>query len=429
MSHVLEPDLIWTGKSFESGLQVEIRPDGKFGRVGRLGLPATRLAGRAMIPGFVNVHSHAFQRGLRGRGERFPAAAGSFWTWREAMYGLVDRLEPAEFRTLCLRAFREMLAAGITTVGEFHYLHHTPGTRDFQYDRLVLDAASEAGIRIVLLNAYYRTGGVGQPLKGPQKRFETPDPAAFWDHMDRLGEDLDARRQSLGAVAHSIRAATPEEITGLHAEARRRDMVLHLHVEEQRQEIEDAVAAYGRRPMAILNHVLPDAARVTAVHCTHTAREDMDRFQQQGGTVCICPITEANLGDGIADVPHILSTQGRICLGSDSNARISMLEEMRWLEYVQRLAREQRGILRDEHGQVARTLLDCATTAGAGALGIPAGRIAPWTWADFVAVDLSAATLAGWEPDTLVESLVFGAGSEVVGEVWVGGERVVGGIG
>lgn len=422
-AQVLEADLTWTGEAFEPGLQIRVGDDGRIAEVGRLGLsPTLRLESRALLPGFVSAHSHAFQRGLRGRGERFPAGSGSFWTWREAMYGLVSGLDAQAFESLCLRTFREMRRAGITTVGEFHYFHHGPEEAGWAFDERVLAAAAAAGIRIALLEVYYRTGAIGQPLEGAQRRFGAPSSAAYWQQMERLAGLLDPRLQTLGASVHSLRAASLEDLKDVYDEARRRDLVFHIHVEEQRREIEDALAYYGRRPMDLLLGTLGTATDVTAVHCTHTSAEDMERFLAGGGTVCICPLTEANLGDGIAHLPFVQERRGTVCLGSDSNARISPLEEMRWLEYAQRLSTQSRGVLRDDEGQVARSLLHAATAAGAEALGVDAGRIAPGAWADLVAIDLTAPTLAGWEPDTLLESLVFGAAEEVIAATCVGGE-------
>ncbi len=418
---VIAAELTWTGEGFVPDVQVAVDEAGRIRAVGALGLPVTvPLPRRALLPGFVNAHSHAFQRGLRGLGESFPGGAGDFWTWREAMYALAGGLDPAAFFRLCRQAFLEMRAAGITAVGEFHYLHHAAG-HDFALDEQVLAAAAEAGIRLVLLEAYYRTGGIGQPLAAAQKRFETAGLDAYWQQMDRLAGQLDPALQTLGAVAHSLRAATPEEIAELHAEARRRDLVFHMHVEEQPREIDDCLAAYSARPMAILADFLDLSPAFTAVHCTHTAPEDMSRFLAAGGNVCLCPLTEANLGDGVADLPAVAAAGGSMCLGSDSNARISMLEELRWLEYAQRLERERRGVLRDRAGSVAVPLLTAATKAGARALGLPAGEIAPGLWADLVALDLDAPTLAGTTPAALPAALCFGCAEEVIASTAVGG--------
>ncbi len=419
---VVEADLTWTGSRFEPGIQIAIDAAGRIEAVGRLGrTPTRRLANQAVLPGFINVHSHAFQRGLRGRGEQFPAAAGSFWTWREAMYGLVDALDAESFVRISAQAFREMLDAGITTVGEFHYVHHSKGATDYAYDELILAAAASAGIRIVLLNAYYATGSIGRPLAGPQCRFETADRGAYWAQMDRLEALRDPARQSLGAVAHSIRAVPLDDIVELHQEAQRRGLVLHMHLEEQRREIEECVAAYGRRPLELLNERLRIGGNLTAVHCTHSDPHDMARFLDAGGTVCVCPLTEGNLGDGLPDLRPVHAAGGRLSLGTDSNARIGFFEEMRWLEYGQRLRTESRGVLTDDAGQVARVLLDAATVGGARALGVEAGAIEPGKWADLVALDLGHSAVAECDMDHLAEALVFGADNAIVRGTCVGG--------
>ena len=427
---VYEAELTWTGERFEGGVRVAVDKEGRIASVGAA-VPsepaAERLSGRALLPGFVDAHSHAFQRGLRGRGERFPGGAGSFWSWREAMYELVGELDPERFRSLCLRAFREMRSAGITTVGEFHYLHHAADVADYGLDEVLLEAAAEAGIRLALLQTYYRWSAPGRPLEGAQRRFRSDSVAAFLAQVDRLAGLLDPRIQSLGVVAHSLRAASPDEVAELWAEAERRDLPFHMHVEEQVREIVECAAAYGRRPMELLLERLPLSERFTAVHCTHTDRRDLERFAAAGATACLCPTTEANLGDGVPELPALLAAGGAVCLGTDSNGRISMLEEARWLELAQRLARERRGVARDAGGRVATTLLEAATRNGARALGVDAGEIRPGAWADLVAIDLTHPELEGWTEDTLLESIFLGAGDRViagtcVGGVWVWGE-------
>jgi formimidoylglutamate deiminase len=418
---IIEADWTWTGERFESGVQIAVNPMGQIERLGRGGTPTRRLDGTALVPGFVSAHSHAFQRGLRGQGERFPGGAGTFWSWREAMYALVERLDEEALSRLCVQAFGEMLDAGVTTIGEFHYLHHAGQEADYEFDHLVLDAAARAGVRIVLLNAYYATGGIGRPLAEAQRRFRTADPDSYWKQMDRLSAVLDPASQSLGAVAHSIRAAAIEDISSLHAEARRRGLVFHLHVEEQRREIEECLEAYGRRPMQILNDALEIDGNLTAVHCTHTHPEDLTRFLGAGGRICVCPLTEANLGDGLPALVPVELVRDKLSLGTDSNARISLLEEMRWLEYGQRLRCETRGALSDRDGRVARTVFLAATEGGARALGLESGRVEPGNWADLTAIDLEHPSLAGSDTEHLLETLVFGADNEVVRGTFVGG--------
>jgi cytosine/adenosine deaminase-related metal-dependent hydrolase len=205
----------------------------------------------------------------------------------------------------------------------------------------------------------------------------------------------------------------------MHSEAMRRGLVFHMHIEEQRQEIEESRAAYGKTPMRALLDTVGRAEHITAVHCTHTTAEDRAAFLDAGGRICLCPLTEANLGDGIAALDGV--PFDRICLGSDSNARIDMVEEMRWMEYAQRLRGERRGVLADAEGYVARNLLGAATCGGAAALGIEAGAIRQGLWADFAVIDLNSMELAGATADTLAEALIFGADSSVVTSTCVAG--------
>lgn len=419
---IVSAELTWTGEGFASGLQVEIDASGRLGRIGPdLGEPTLRLAGQALLPGFVNAHSHAFQRGLRGA-ERFPEGSGDFWSWRDAMYELADSLDEAGFSRLTRKAFAEMRRAGITTVGEFHYLHHASDEADFRFDDLVLEAARAERIRLALLVAHYRAGGVGRELHGAQRRFRTESPAAYWRQMDRLAGRLAPATQSLGAVVHSLRSSPPEEAAEVFAEARRRGLVFHLHLEEQRREIEECRDAYGATPMGLLLAHLDDLRGLTAVHCTHSESAELAMLLERGGAVCVCPLTEANLGDGLPDLAPLLERGAAPSLGTDSNARISMLEEMRWLEYGQRLRLGRRGVARDGAGRVAPRLLQAATRAGAEALGVEAGALRSGLWADLTAVSLVAPSLVGAVADELAEHLVFGADSEVVTGTCVGGE-------
>ena len=395
---ILRPTLLWDGNAFVRNKEVEVE-DGRIKAI-RDGGEGT---GPALLPGFVNAHSHAFQRGLRGRGETFPEGQGSFWTWREEMYRLVESMDEAGFWALCVQAFREMRAAGMTTVGEFHYLHHLPGSDGYELDDVVIDAAKEAGIRLVLLHAYYNQGGFGKPLQGGQRQFRSASPMDYWKQMDAL-----EGKAELGCVLHSVRAAIPDDLREVRAEAKRRGLVTHIHLEEQVAEIEECRRAIGLSPMELVIDTMDVDDTLTAVHCTHSVDDAMAEYRAAGGRVNICPLTEANLGDGIPRGWFPVS------LGSDSNARISMLEEMRWLEYGQRLRRGERGSFRDGDGAVAPGLLRCATKEGADALGIPAGRIEVGAHADFVEIDLEHPALSGWTDETLAASLVFGCPDSVI---------------
>jgi formimidoylglutamate deiminase len=435
----IEADLTWTGERFERGVVVGVGSDGRIDAVERAGdrgaersdwaprggdRSVKRLRNRALLPGFVNTHSHAFQRALRGRGENFPVRSGSFWTWREAMYDLVESFDNASLFQITVQAFREMRSAGITTVGEFHYVHHaTDRYDDFGFDDLILKAASTAGIRLVLLQTYYATGGIGKPLAGGQRRFRIDDLDRYWREMDRLAPLLRMNGQTLGAVAHSLRAATPEEISAIAGEAKRRGLVFHLHLEEQRQEVEDCRAAYGKTPMAVLLERMPTLDHTTAVHCTHTLPDELDAYFERGGRACLCPTTEGNLGDGHPTLDPQTCAE-RLALGTDSNARIAPLEDMRWLEYGQRLRAEARGVLRGADGEWTSVALRAATQGGAEALGVETGRIAVGQWGDFVLVDLEAAQLIGFDDDTLLASVLCGADNEVIQATAVGGSWI-----
>ena len=430
---VLAAELTWNGEAFLPGMAVWIDAEGRIDRLVRVDEqqlsgdrqgPASvlRLPGVALLPGFVDAHSHAFQRALRGQGERFATGSGSFWTWREAMYALVDSLTPERLFDLSLDAFREMRRAGITCVGEFHYVHHSASGGDFVGDEAVLAAGREAGIRLVLLQTYYRTGGIGGPLQGAQRRFETRSLGEYWDQMDHLAGCVHGPTQSLGVVAHSIRAVPLPELRGLLAESRRQELPFHLHCEEQRQEIAECRAAYGKRPLELLLEQPGGLEGVTAVHLTHSRPDQLRRFVAAGGRACVCPLTEANLGDGIPGLAAVPEAHGSLCLGTDSNTRISMMEEMRWLEYGQRLRTESRGVLTDADGGMGRRLLDAATRGGAASLGQVAGRIVPGAWADLAALDLGAPTLAPGLQELGLAGFLFGSGEDVIVNSCVGGE-------
>jgi len=425
VEQVIEADWTWIGGAFTRNIRVAVDANGRIAQVGALAAPPTvRFPGKALLPGIINVHSHAFQRGLRGLGEAFPHGAGTFWTWREAMYRLVDAMDAEALYRLSHQAFREMLACGITTVGEFHYLHHAAGSWGFEFDEVVLRAARDAGIRIVLLNCYYKTGGIGKPLTGGQLRFDGVSVLAFWRQMEHIATRLDPATQSLGVAPHSIRAVGIDDIVALRRESRKRGMVFHIHVEEQQREVAECRAAYGQSPMVLLTDRLEIDETVTAIHCTHTDSSDMSAFVGAGGQVCLCPLTEGNLGDGIPDLTGIRAAGGRICVGTDSNARLCMTEDLRWMEYGQRLKTQTRGRCVDAAGSAANALWEIATINGARSLGLTAGRIEAGCWADFVVLDLAAPSLAGWMPETLLDAFIFGTGESVIAATCVGGNFV-----
>lgn len=432
--------MTWTGSVLERGVRVHVRADGRVSRVERTPSvepgnnppPVVRLNGYALVPGFVNAHSHAFQRGLRGRGEVYPPDCGtqtsrpgaepSFWTWREAMYGLVSEIDTVQsFENEVRRCFREMAAAGVTTCGEFHYMHHdATGQDDFALDEAVLRAARDSNVRVVILSAYYERGGFdGRPLGPAQARFRTASIDSYFASIDRLEGALDTGiGEGVGLVAHSLRAVGVPALEALLTESNRRRIPLHLHLEEQPLEISDCVAEHGVTPMGLLLRSEAAApggfSRTCAVHCTHSRLDELRRFVDAGGSVCVCPLTEAALGDGIFAAPE--ATRGAVSLGTDCNARIDMLEEMRWLEYSQRLARGRRGAFsaaaQDPSGDLPAQLFRCATEHGAAALGVDAGMIDSGRFADFALLDLRAPVLEGVRDEHVLGAAIFGGSAE-----------------
>ncbi|KNC79924.1 hypothetical protein SARC_07695 [Sphaeroforma arctica JP610] len=406
----------WTGTSFERGIFVGIGADGVISSV-ELSESSDHNVNHVdgiLLPGFVNAHSHAFQRLLRGKGEVYSSASkhNSFWGWRDEMYNLVNTLGAKEFKAACVLCFTEMLDAGITCVGEFHYFHH--GDMPYQYDSIVLEAAKEVGIRIVLLNAYYEFAGCGKKeLSEAQKRFETHDLDAYWKQLDSLS---DYKR---GVVAHSIRAVDPVELGLLVRGARDRNLPFHMHLEEQVAEIEQCKASFDNKtPLRVLLDLDISLDHVTLVHCTHSEDAEMQAFVARGGMVCVCPLTEGALADGL---PNLQPMSGQICLGTDCNARIDFLEEMRWLEYGQRVKTNRRGAVCHVGTtwvpDLSAELLRYATEMGAKALGVDAGCIEVGKLADFVVLKVDCENVMEMLPTAIF-------GDAAVGGVCVGGKWV-----
>ncbi|KAJ0398374.1 hypothetical protein ATCC90586_000711 [Pythium insidiosum] len=310
--YAVAAELTWTGERFARGVQVHVGADGHITRVAPAGataeLPVLSLPGHALVPGMVNAHSHAFQRGLRGLGETYPKTdangqkpQSSFWTWREEMYRLVENMSDEQLYNLTRQCFSEMLDAGITSVGEFHYFHHGSGAgARFAYDETILRAARDVGIRVVLLNAYYEHGGFQKaPMSQPQLRFKTPSLDEYWAQMDSLSKKL-SPTQSIGVVAHSMRAVELPDIVRLHEESRRRGLVFHIHLEEQTKEVDDCKAAHaGKPPMELLLENLKIDNKFTAVHCTWTEPSQLEEYVKREGNVCICPLTEGEIREGL----------------------------------------------------------------------------------------------------------------------------------
>ena len=333
------------------------------------------MAERLTLPGFVNAHSHAFQRALRGRTE-----GSDFWEWRSAMLALAEGLSPDQVRSGYVPVYREMLAAGYTVVGEFHYL-------GLPEAHAAVEAAAEAGIEIVLLLAAYGRGGL--------ERLRQDSPAEYLEQL----ESVRATGVRVGLVPHSVRACPREWLEELGAYAARESLPLHVHADEQPREIEECVAEHGLRPVELLAEAGCLGPHTTVVHATHADEHELDLLAEAGARVCVCPTTEANLGDGFLPVERVCTRAIGICIGSDSNVRIDPLEELRELEGIARRQSGRRNVLSID------TLLCCGADEGAAALGLE-------RWSD-VDVDLEHRSLAGVEPQDVHAALIFGCGADV----------------
>ena len=389
---------------------------------------ATRLTGLTM-PGLANAHSHAFHRALRGITQ---ASRGTFWTWRERMYEVADRLDPDSYRALATAVYAEMALAGISCVGEFHYLHHGPGGTPYadpnQMGRSLIEAASQAGIRITLLDACYLSGGLSadgrpQPLAGAQLRFGDADGAAWAARADALGQDAVgglSPHARAGAAIHSVRAVPPEQMSEVVAWSHRYGAPLHAHVSEQVAENRACLAAYRATPAEVLSRAGALGPRGTAVHATHLTGGDVALLGESREYVCMCPTTEADLADGIGPAHELASAGSPVTLGSDSQAIVDILEEARRVELGERLASQERGCF------TAVELATAATTAGHASLGWPeAGDLAAGGLADFCTVALDSPRTAGADKATALESVIFGASAADVRHLVVGGRDIV----
>jgi formiminoglutamate deiminase len=367
------------------------------------------------LPGLANSHSHAFQRALRGRTH---GGSGSFWTWREQMYALAGSIDPDGYRALARATFGEMALAGVTVVGEFHYLHHEQDGKPYDdpnaMGHAVLQAASEAGIRITLIDACYLRGGFAEPLDPVQRRFADRDADAWAARVDRLSYS------HVAAAIHSVRAVDPESARAVASWTSARSVPLHAHVSEQPAENEGSLSAHGLSPTALLASVDALSERFTAVHATHLTDVDVGLLGDAGVTCCLCPTTERDLADGIGPARRLREAGARLSVGSDSHAVIDVLEEARAIELDERLATGVRG------SHTTADLLRAATADGYSCLGWPeGGRIAPGALADLTTVGLDSVRLAGTDMHDAVESVVFAGTAADVRHVMVGGKFIV----
>ena len=391
-----------------------------------------RAAG-PVIPGMANVHSHAFQRALAGLAERCGPNDDSFWTWRTTMYDFVAQLTPETLHTIATQLYIDMLKNGYTAVGEFHYLHHqpdgTPYTQRSELSQQVIEAAINTGIGITHLPVLYRYSGFGAsaPHTG-QRRFINNH-----DEFFAIVQDLQQRYQDnpqvrIGIAPHSLRAVSPTLLTEAVNSLQTLDShaPIHIHIAEQQQEVQDCLAWSGQRPVQWLLAQLPIDERWCLIHATHMNTEEILALANSRATAGLCPTTEANLGDGFFSAADFFAAQGRFAIGSDSQVSISPTEELRLLEYGQRLLKQQRNVLRcTPSTSIGAGLYRAALIGGAQALSRPIGQIVKGYRADLVVLDQEQPLLQDKTEDLLLDTYVFCSGQSLVRDVFVGGRQLI----
>jgi formimidoylglutamate deiminase len=384
-----------------------------------------------VIPGLTNAHSHAFQRALAGRTERrSPGGRDTFWTWRERMYGLANAIDSERLHVIARQAYAEMLCAGYTAVAEFHYLHRSPGGDgvDRNMFKAIRKAADDAGIRLCYVPVLYERAGFGDDGPAPEQARFALDVASFMRHVEGIAAALDDKPKhllSLGIGAHSIRAVRAESLAVIADWANTHERPMHIHIAEQQREVDQALAFYARRPVRWLLENFEVGENWCLVHATHMDPDEVDAAARSGAVACLCPSTEANLGDGLFALRRFLEQDGRIAIGSDSHISINPYEELRWLEYGQRLTTQRRNVaaVRDSHtgGELFQRALD----GGAQALGYKTPGLVAGSAADLVCLYGEDPMLAGHDDSTRLDALVFSGYRFPVERVMVGGRWVV----
>jgi len=445
------PDLVYDGSEFQSGVALVCDPAGTIIKIARADEltdeKRINLPRRAILPGLVNAHSHAFQRVIRGKTEfRSSARADSFWTWRELMYSAATRLTPEDIYDASRMAFLEMALGGITAVGEFHYLHHTPDGTPYDDPNLlareVIRAAIDVGVRIALLRVAYARSGFQVDANPRQARFIEREAPVYLKNLDALARSVRVENDALpdgrasdsvwvGVAPHSVRAVPLDYLRVIINHANELNLKIHMHVAEQPAEVSACVTEYGRTPVALLESEGLLSDRFTAVHAIHVTPKAIGAFAKTGAMVCACPTTERNLGDGVVPADEYLKQGVAISLGTDSHTQIDLLEDARELEYHLRLQKLERAVLNGpstrEPGasDIASVLFDCATINGARSIGARGGELSAGKPADFFTVDLDDPAIAGASCDDLLAAIVFSASRVAVREVVVGGKPVV----
>lgn len=383
----------------------------------------------ALLPALSNLHSHSFQRAMAGMTEHRVAGRESFWTWRNLMYRFLDRLTPDQIEAIAALVFMEMQEAGYAAVGEFHYVHHQPGGAPYtdiaELSNRIFAAASLTGIGLTHLPVLYTYGGAGQQsLAAGQRRFgNTVDSFAKLLEVTRRNTNALPGDTRVGIAPHSLRATNPADLARVLPLAN--GDPIHIHVAEQPKEVSDILAWLGARPVEWLLANTGIGPNWCAIHATHMTSRETAALAKSGAVAGLCPITEANLGDGPFSGPGWLAAGGAFGIGSDSNVRISLTEELRTLEYSQRLRDLSRNVMVVKDGSVGHALYTGAAVGGAQALGRRAGQIAVGSLADLTAIDLSHPTLCALHADQILDGLAFAAPDAVIFDLWSAGRHQV----
>ena len=424
----LAPELVLDADGPRRDVAVRI-DDGLIAEVGPAPADALRLPRTALLPGFVNAHSHAFQRDLRGAVERIDPANpdDDFWTWREEMYAQAGAMDPARIHDVARRCYRQMRASGVTAVGEFHYVHHQPDGTPYERPNALAEAVCEAaeaeGLRIVMLLVAYERGGEGIPPTPGQRRFCDPTVEAYLARLEAMRVWAEDRPLvTVGAAPHSMRAVSPAWLTAISDYTRAHGMPLHIHADEQPREIRESLEWYGVRPIQVIDNAGALDERTIIVHGTHCDDVELDLLAARGAGVCVCPTTEANLGDGYAPVQRMFERGIPISLGSDSNTILDPIVEARELEAMARRTAGQRNVLvRPGDPGPAPYLLACSWDAGASAIGLPLPRIAVGAPADLIALNLDDDEILGVADEHLAAAIMLAGSSRLVTRTWVAG--------
>jgi formimidoylglutamate deiminase len=431
------PDLAYTDGRFEKGVALTVFGNGLIDNVWRANEAeaGSRLSHRALLPGLVNAHSHAFQRVIRGRTEhRTQNEKDSFWTWREMMYSAAARLTPEDIYDASRMAFLEMALTGITSVGEFHYLHHAPGGDAYDDPNLlskeVIRAATDVGLRITLLRVAYARSGHELPPNPRQGRFIEANPDVYLKRLDDLRAAYASDdRVSIGAAPHSVRAVPLDYLHRISEYAGDHNLPVHMHVAEQPAEVSACIQEYGRSPVALLATEGLLNERFTAVHAIHVTPKAISSLADARAFVCACPTTERNLGDGVVPADLYLENEVLIALGTDSQAQIDLLEDARELEYHLRLQKMERAVLSTDadcsSSAAANRLFEYATVNGARSLGSLGGTLDSGSPADFFTVDLNDPSIAGAGEEDLMAAIVFGLSKNAIRDVFVAGKQII----